>query len=88
MKEIGFYRMPDADTWSAKTPNIDARTGDFYLYGNDIARGLDIYKFEGEGRRSNNQGRWMTPAEAELYLGSKPRVPLTEDTAFFCLLPP
>ena len=49
MKEIGYYRMPDADTWSAKTPQIDRKTGDFYLFGNDIARGLDIYRFDGGG---------------------------------------
>ena len=36
MKEIGYYRMPDADTWSAKTPQINRKTGDFYLFGNDM----------------------------------------------------
>ena len=52
MKEIGYYRMPDADTWSAKTPEIDPATGDFYLFGNDIARGLDIYHFDRRRARS------------------------------------
>ena len=45
MKEVGFYRFDDADTWAAKTPVIEPGGG-FYLYGNDIARGLDIYRFE------------------------------------------
>ena len=52
MKEIGYYRMPDADTWSAKTPQIDRKTGDFYLFGNDIARGLDIYHYTGAGKQA------------------------------------
>ena len=50
MREIGYYRTTNADgrgfadTWSFKTPKV-SRTGDFYLYGNDIARGLDVYRF-------------------------------------------
>ena len=36
MREIGFYRFANANSWSAKTPSIDPATGDFYLYGNDI----------------------------------------------------
>ena len=48
MKEIGYYQIPDMNTWSAKTPRI-AANGDFYLYGNDIARGLDVYKFTAAG---------------------------------------
>ena len=47
MKELGFYRADGADSWSAKTPSIDRKTGDFYLYGNDIDRGLDIYQYDG-----------------------------------------
>ena len=52
MREIGYYRVENgdgagfADSWSFKTPRV-SRTGDFYLYGNDIARGLDVYRFSG-----------------------------------------
>jgi hypothetical protein len=87
MKEVGFYRMPDANSWSAKTPRINRRTGDFYLFGNDIARGLDVYRFEGAGRTSRNPGRWRSPAEAEQDRAARPRVALTPETAGFCLLP-
>ena len=51
MKEIGYYRMANADSWSAKTPQINRKTGDFYLFGNDMKRGLDIYHFDGEGTK-------------------------------------
>ena len=86
MRELGFYRFEDSDTWSAKTPRIN-RNGDFYLYGNDMARGLDIFFYDAGGKQSKNRGRWMTPAEAELELASRPKVPLTPETAFTCLLP-
>ena len=93
MREIGSYRTDGsdgagpADTWSAKTPQIDAN-GDFYLYGNDIARGLDIYKFSASATPSATKGRWMTPAQAATSLSARPQVGLSRDTAFFCLLPP
>jgi hypothetical protein len=85
MKEIGYYRMPDADTWSAKTPRIDRRTGDFYLFGNDIARGLDIYRFEGERKKPKSRGRWMSPQEAKLALAGRP-TPGVAGTTYICLL--
>ena len=47
MKEIGNYVMPDADTWSFKTNKIK-RDGSFFGYGNDLARGFDVYRFNGK----------------------------------------
>src|SRR5918993_640774 len=85
MKEIGYYRMPDADTWSAKTPQINRKTGDFYLFGNDIGRGLDIYHFDGEGTKSKNKGRWMSAQEAKIALADRP-APGTAGTTDICLL--
>ncbi len=86
MKEIGNYQIKGMNSWSAKTPKIDSN-GDFYLYGNDIARGLDVYKFTATGTRSTNQGRWMSPAEAQAAAAARPKVALSPDTAFYCLLP-
>ena len=85
MKEIGHYRMPDADSWSAKTPQIDRRTGDFYLFGNDMKRGLDIYRFDGERQRSRNRGRWMSAEEAKVALAGR-RTPGVAGTTYVCLL--
>lgn len=86
MREVGFYRTGNANSWSAKTPSI-SRNGDFFLYGNDINRGLDIYKFTASGKKSLSAGRWMTPAQALAYSKTLPDVDLTK-TALFCLLPP
>ena len=86
MKEIGYYRMPDANTWSAKTPQINRKTGDFYLFGNDIARGLDIYHFDGEGRKpAKSRGKWMSAQEASVALAGRP-APGTAGTTYVCLL--
>ena len=50
MTEIGSYVFSDADTWSFKT-NAIARDGSFYGYGNDLNRGMDVYRFTpGEAR--------------------------------------
>ena len=63
MREVGFYRHDNADTWSAKTPKIE-KDGSFYLYGNDIERGFDVYRFDGDAKTSKRDGRWMSPAQA------------------------
>jgi hypothetical protein len=48
MREVGHYVFPDSDTWSFKTNRI-AADGSFYGYGNDLTRGLDVYRFDGAG---------------------------------------
>jgi len=71
VKEIGFARFANSDTWAAKAPRVHPRTGDFYLYSNDQTRGLDIWRFEGDGKPSRNKGRWMNAAEAQAYFASR-----------------
>ena len=63
MREIGYFTTPDAYTWSAKTNRID-RDGSFYLFGNDINRGLDVYRFDAKGPRAGPAGTWLSPVEA------------------------
>jgi hypothetical protein len=63
MKEIGSYVAPDAFTWSAKTNRI-AKDGSFYLFGNDMNRGLDVYRFDAQRPRPGITGTWLTPEEA------------------------
>ncbi len=43
MKQLGWYRFADGDTWSVKAPSV-SRDG-FYMYGNDHRRGFDVYKW-------------------------------------------
>ena len=85
MKEIGYYRFPDSNTWAAKTPQIDRRTGDFHLYGNDRGRGLDVYRFEGERQRSRSRGRWMSAAESRRVLAGRV-TPGVSGTTYICLI--
>ena len=64
MQEITFFRTGNANSWSAKTPKIE-KDGDFYLYGSDINRGLDVYRFEAQGEKSKRPGSWKNKQEAE-----------------------
>ena len=63
MREIGYYRFPDSDTWSVKTNRIEP-DGSFYLFGNDQARGLDVYRFNAAAPRAAESGMWLTPEQA------------------------
>jgi hypothetical protein len=86
IKEIGFYTTADANTWSAKTPRIEP-DGDFYLYGNDINRGLDVYHFDASAPRSSQAGTFTSAA----VLSSTARAPfsladLEGRRRFSCLL--
>ncbi len=49
IEEIGGIVFDDANTWSFKTHKI-AADGSFYGVGNDLGRGLDVYRFRGLGR--------------------------------------
>jgi hypothetical protein len=87
MKELGYYRTENANSWSAKTPAIDRRTGSFYLYGNDIRRGLDIYRFDGtSAETSKKAGRWLTPLQTESMALARPKLPGGPETAVICLV--
>jgi hypothetical protein len=62
MKELGYYRFADSDTWAAKAPFVD-RKG-FYFYGNDHARGFDVYRYQPGGMQKPSPGRWWSAREA------------------------
>jgi hypothetical protein len=62
MKEVGFFYFDDADTWSVKTNRIEA-DGSFYMYGNDLNRGLDVYRFEAAAPAAADTGTWFTAEE-------------------------
>jgi hypothetical protein len=81
LRQIGFYKTENADSWSAKTPRI-ARDGSFWLYGNDIERGLDVYRFDGTAPVSDSRGTWLG-AGAALTLPAAPRT----GTNYVCLIP-
>ena len=61
IKQLGWYRFDDSDTWAAKTTHADR--GGFYLFGNDKRRGFDVYRYEPEAAGAVAPGRWLTPAQ-------------------------
>lgn len=67
LKEVGHYQFDNSDTWSVKTNKINADRS-FFMFGNDMARGLDVYKFNGfapaPSAESKTFGTWLTPAQA------------------------
>jgi hypothetical protein len=80
LRQVGFYKTENADSWSAKTPRIE-RDGSFFLYGNDIARGLDVYRFDATRPQSDSGGTWLS-ATAALRLPAAPRT----GTSYVCLI--
>ena len=51
-----------------------------------MARGLDIWKFDGAGAKPAKKGRWMSGAEAQAYFAAR-RVDMPAGYALRCLLP-
>jgi hypothetical protein len=61
MREVGFWRVPNSNSWSAKTNDIGDGT-DFHVYSNDIRRGLDIVRFQADGEgEGTGQDTWLSP---------------------------
>jgi hypothetical protein len=46
IREIGSFTFADHNTWSFKTNKITT-DGSFFGFGNDLGRGLDVYRFDG-----------------------------------------
>jgi hypothetical protein len=68
MRQLAYYYFENSNSWAAKTPKI-AEDGSFYLFSNDRSRGLDVFHYDGTNSpQAQAQGRWMTPAEAEVEL--------------------
>ncbi len=81
MKEIAHARFADSLTWAAKTPRI-APDGSFHLYGNDMQRGLDVYRFDPKAAGSDGLSTWL--AGASVPVGGAPA--MSADYRPFCLL--
>ena len=84
MKQLGFYRFPDSNTWAVKAPQV-SRDG-FYLYGNDLNRGFDVYRYAPAKAPAEATGQWLTPAQVSARSAATPKVALTAETAPLCLL--
>lgn len=60
IKQLGWFRFDDADTWAVKA--VEADRDGFYLFGNDKRRGFDVYEYT--PGKNVSPGRWLTPLEA------------------------
>jgi hypothetical protein len=82
MKQLGWYRFKDSNTWSVKAP-FASRDG-FYLFGNDHRRGFDVYRYTpGTSGSATAGGRWYTPEEV---LAAQRRVNGAPRLTAVCLL--
>jgi hypothetical protein len=90
MREVGYLRFDDSNAWAAKTPaHLIGDGTDFYIYANDIDRGLDIIHFTADGAAATEgtgQDSWLSPTAALQRALATPRVALSPQTAPYCLL--
>ena len=88
MKELGYYFFPNSNTWSVKTNQI-AADGSMYLYGNDINRGMDVYKFRRPGAGEVvDFGSWTAPEVYAQRVGVRTPTDLAGMAKPFCMLTP
>jgi putative cell wall-binding protein len=89
MEEIGFFRFGDSDLWSAKTNRFED-DGSFYVFGNDVRRGLDVFRFEADAPddapETEATGVWLTPTEVEAMAQARP-ASTEPKVGPYCLLP-
>ncbi|MDQ5808084.1 MAG: hypothetical protein M3320_05345 [Actinomycetota bacterium] len=86
MKALGFYRFNGMDSWSVKTPFIEP-DGDFYMYGNDQRRGLDVYRFDAQAAPTTQTGQFLNAQQAAAKLATNRATPdQLKQYRMFCLL--
>ncbi len=86
MKEIGFHRFNDSNSWSFKAAELtvgeDGSISGF-MYSNDIDRGLDTYAFDGQRAETTGMGTWFNGTDALDVMGA---AQLPADYEMYCLL--
>lgn len=88
IREIGYFAFSNADTWVAKTPEIEP-DGSFFLFGNDINRGLDVFRFDASAPESADPGQWITAAQSAAEAAARGPVTLQPSPlASYCLITP
>jgi hypothetical protein len=74
MREIGYHWFTDSESWAAKVHSFEP-DGSFYMFSNDITRGLDVYRFDAGAQQSAQPGTWLNAAQA----ATRPHVNLSGD---------
>jgi hypothetical protein len=72
MKEIGYSWFKDSESWAAKAYKFE-EDGSFYLFSNDITRGLDVYRFNAKAPAAEQGGTWLNASQA----AARPKLRLT-----------
>jgi hypothetical protein len=89
IRQVGWFYFPDTDLWSAKVHEV-ADDGSFHIFGGDIRRHLDIWRYDPDGDSSAESGSWLGPgAVDQLGVVADPGAVSTLDggDGLFCLLP-
>jgi hypothetical protein len=84
LEEVGHLRLPSSNSWAAKTPSFEA-DGSFFLYSNDLNRGLDVIRYDASAAASSTPGTWLPPKEAAKVLRGARRTSAGDQLV--CLLP-
>jgi hypothetical protein len=84
IQEIAHSRFQNSQLWSAKVLEV-ADDGSFFIFGGDMTRTLDIWRFNPDGEVATDGGTWL---DAERAAGLQPTTPAAGGYAPFCLLPP
>jgi hypothetical protein len=82
MREVAFYRAAQADTWAVKAPWVD-RDGEFFIFGNDQNRGLDVYRVDLSVPAASGTDVWLDAATAAATL---PQTEVRAEYTPYCLL--
>lgn len=61
--EVGHSRFTDSSLWSAQILDVE-EDGSFYIYGGDMDRHLDIWRFDPAAEGSSDGGEWLSPRAA------------------------
>ena len=86
MREIGLHRFSDSNSWSFKAAEVEvAEDGTIsgYMYSNDIDRGIDTYRFEGNRADASTADMWFNGTDALDVFGV---ATLPADYQMYCLL--
>lgn len=83
--EIAHHRFPDSSLWSAKVDEI-AADGSFFVFGGDITRALDVWRFDPAAPGPDDGGRFLDPDQALAEALARPQTGLDAQYRTQCLL--
>ena len=89
MREVAAFRFDDSDTWAVKAPSV-SRDEPFHIYGNDLRRGLDVYRVDlSRSVPGSGLDQWLSAEQARLRLPTALPTPgELAEVGLRCKLPP